>query len=101
MQLSGGNFPRLELYGGGNFLDGNCPRGNCSRWQLPKRKLSGADCPVPEKQLSGVFYIKKLLTKVLQNSRENTCVEVFVLIKWKDLGFRLYQKKDSNTDDFL
>ena len=37
MQLSGGNFPRWELYGGGggvNFrgavaLGRNCPGGNC------------------------------------------------------------------------
>ena len=72
-------------------LGGNCPRGNCP----------GANCPVPEKQLSGVFYKKRLFIKVLQNSRESTYVEVFVLIKWKDLGFRLYQKRDSDTGDSL
>ena len=59
VQLSGGNFPRWELYEGNCpgvifwgaivrraiVLCGNCPGGNCPRWQLPGGNCLGCNCP--------------------------------------------------------
>ena len=49
VQLSGGNFPRWELSGGGGVIvqrvivvGGNCPEGKCPRGNGPRCQLSGA-----------------------------------------------------------
>ena len=39
-------------------------------------------CYATQKQQSEVFYKKKVLLKILQNSQENICARVYFLIKW-------------------
>ena len=45
--------------------------------------------------------IKKVFLKILQNSQENTCIRVPILINLHVSGLQLYQKRDSDTGLFL
>ena len=45
--------------------------------------------------------IKKLLLEISQNSLENTCARVSLLIKLQDSGLQLYWKRESGTGVFL
>ena len=50
VQLSGGNFPRWELYGGTRgpiVLGGNCPGGNCLGGNFPGGKCPGGIVLIP------------------------------------------------------
>ena len=52
-----------------------------------------------EAAIGGVFYEKKLLLKISQNSQENTCARGSFLIKTS--GLQLYFKRDSDIGVFL
>ena len=45
--------------------------------------------------------IKKIFSKISQNSQQNTCTRVSFLIKLQGSGLQLYKKRDSCTDAFL
>ena len=45
--------------------------------------------------------VKKFFLKISQNSQENTCARVSILIKLQAQGLQLYQKRDSGTGIFL
>ena len=45
--------------------------------------------------------VKKVFLEISQNSQENTCVRVSILIKLQALGLQLYQNRDSVTVVFL
>ena len=48
-----------------------------------------------QKQPLEVFYIKKVLLEISQNSQENTCARVSFLLRLQAFGLQLYQKRDS------
>ena len=52
-----------------------------------------------EAAIGGVFYEKKVLLKISQNSQENTCARGSFLIKAS--GLQLYLKRDSDIGVFL
>ena len=45
--------------------------------------------------------IKKVFLEISQNSQENTCARVSILIKLQALGLQLYQNRDSGKGAFL
>ena len=54
----------------------------------------------PEAATGRVLW-KKMFLKILQNSQENSCVGVSLLIKLLDSDLQLYLKRDSEADAFL
>ena len=55
---------------------------------------------VPKQSHGGVLW-KKLFLKSSQNLQQNTCVRVSFIKKLQTWGMQFYQKRDTDTDDFL